>query len=529
MSSGRQKLGSNIHIWGTKSDRNVASPLSTKQPRAFPLGHSRSKNKKTSASGWHHQAMKRAHTTHDNIDTTEVDGLTGPSDANSSRGTIRGSNNKPTRVLSPPSSSLHQTKHSSTSTNSTQLNQHFTDTAPFPTVNGAARSTSSTSASPSSATELAETPVPPVSLPLLVPFVTSETSPSAGSPVAAAAGLRKILKRSNEHHSSSGDEKSRRRSDKKKKKSKRKKQSPPAVWERVLWKRQTSKDNYVPDTWLHSVNRQSPDTYERGYWTMVKHTAVLMQQLSIVVLFSTVFRLALTEDTEIIKGAAPSVSLSHLLLIDFVLVGTFYGMHTMLAKQMDVPHTAAHVLFLQPHRIILFLVILMAVSPVLHTLTKAYASDTIYMLALLLGGVHILFYDFTYVLTLRRDFQCTVSMNAALLTAVLLASRLSSNLHCFALICFALELFTLSPILRHMFREYTERGHLLFTTLLVLAVGVLLSLTHELFYTVLWLTASTVLPFLTPYLFIKAQVYKSVLWGPWDLGAGPNFNPNEPS
>jgi hypothetical protein len=248
---------------------------------------------------------------------------------------------------------------------------------------------------------------------------------------------------------------------------------------------------------------------------MVKHTSVLMQQLSIVVVFSTVYRLALTEDTEIVKGAAPSISLSHLLLIDFVLVVTFYGLHFVLSRQITMPHSAAHVLFMQPHRIVLFLVILMAVSPVLHTLTKAYASDTIYMLALMLGAAHVFFYDFTYMLSMHRDFQCTVSMNAALLTAVLLASRLSSNLHCFALMCFALELFTLSPILRHMMREYSERGHLLFTTFLVLAVGVLLSVTHELFFSALWLAASTVLPFFVPYLFIQGQLYKDRRSGPW--------------
>lgn len=264
---------------------------------------------------------------------------------------------------------------------------------------------------------------------------------------------------------------------------------------------------------------------------MVKHTAVLMQQLSIAVVFSSVYRLALTEDTELIRGVAPSISLSHLLLIDFFLIVAFYVFHFILSRSIQVPREyagAAHTFFRQPQRIVLFLVILMAVSPVLHTLTKAYASDTIYMLAMLLGSLHVFFYDFTYRLsihpdTVKREFKCTVSMNAALLTAVLLASRLSSNLHCFALMCFALELFTLSPILRHMLREYSERAHLVFTTVLVLGVGVLLSITHELFFSALWWLAATVLPFFAPYLFLHSQAYKSVLWGPWDLGQGPNM------
>jgi phosphatidylinositol glycan class C protein len=111
-------------------------------------------------------------------------------------------------------------------------------------------------------------------------------------------------------------------------------------------------------------------------------------------------------------------------------------------------------------------------------------------------------------------------MNAALLTGMLLASRLSSNLHCFALMCFSLELFTLSPIVRHMLREYSESFHLVFTALLVFGVSILLFCTHELFFSSLWLMASTILPFFAPYMFIHLQDYKSVLWGPWDLGSG---------
>jgi hypothetical protein len=42
-----------------------------------------------------------------------------------------------------------------------------------------------------------------------------------------------------------------------------------------------------------------------------------------------------------------------------------------------------------------------------------------------------------------------VSLNAAIFASVLLASRLPSNLHVFALISIAIEVFALFPIMRH--------------------------------------------------------------------------------
>ncbi len=421
-------------------------------------------------------------------------------------------------------------------------------------------------------------------------------------------------------------------------------------WEKVLWRRQPFPDNFVPSTFCDSVH----DGSEMGlvnqkldYWTMVRHTAVLMQQISIVVMFSTAFRLALIEDAQPAPDfETPSLSLRSLLHLDATLIVLFYGLHHVLSRLLsassrkgddddddddddgdddddsgpngvrrdartspvgvrpdaptrprtdgfdddddvrstgkntvdftvtgflgrpdvgrpdvgrpdvpDVPDdlhrpgeegglpapakkTAATLfaagagggggiggagdgvkhLLAQPQRLLLFLVILMAVSPVLHTLTQSYASDTIYLLTGLLGTVHMFSYDFTYMLTMRREFKGTISMNAALLSSVLLASRLSSNLHCFALMCLAVELFALSPIVRHMLRQYSQQAHLVLTCAMVLGVAVLLALTHRRFFGFLFLFAAVVIPFVSPLVFLRVQRFKARIAGPWDLG-----------
>ena len=290
-------------------------------------------------------------------------------------------------------------------------------------------------------------------------------------------------------------------------------------WEKVLWRRQPYPDNFVHTTFCDSVRNTRGHNLPFDYWTMVRHTAVLMQQLCVVVIFSTVFRLALIEDAQSEpRPDTPSISLPTLLHIDAFVIVLLYAIYAVLSKQVPpTPNARPHMLA-EPQRLLLFLVLLMAVSPVLHTLTKTYASDTIYLLAVLLGTVHVFSYDFTYMLNMSREFKGTVSMNAALLCSILLASRLSSNLHCFGLMCFAVELFSLSPILWHMLRMYSTNVHAAFTAAMVVSVSVLLALTHRRIFGFLFVFAAVVIPFVAPLVFLRVQRFKVRIAGPWDLG-----------
>ncbi len=130
---------------------------------------------------------------------------------------------------------------------------------------------------------------------------------------------------------------------------------------------------------------------------------------------------------------------------------------------------------------------LMALSPVLATLTFSISSDTICALAILLLITHLVFHDYGYFISgsssssssssthpsssspppsfvspsspkqstareggLRstRRFNAPISLNAAIFVAVLLSSRLPSSYHVFVLLFFAIELFAVTPSLR---------------------------------------------------------------------------------
>ena len=271
-------------------------------------------------------------------------------------------------------------------------------------------------------------------------------------------------------------------------------------------------DNFVHTTFCDSVRNTRGHNLPFDYWTMVRHTAVLMQQLCVVVIFSTVFRLALIEDAESGRATRPTSRCPHSCTL--MPLSSFSSMLFTQFVQAGAPHAkrTPHMLA-EPQRLLLFLVLLMAVTCTAHA-HKDDASDTIYLLAVLLGTVHVFSYDFTYMLNMSREFKGTVSMNAALLCSILLASRLSSNLHCFGLMCFAVELFSLSPILWHMLRMYSTNVHAAFTAAMVVSVSVLLALTHRRIFGFLFVFAAVVIPFVAPLVFLRVQRFKVRIAGP---------------
>jgi len=114
--------------------------------------------------------------------------------------------------------------------------------------------------------------------------------------------------------------------------------------------------------------------------------------------------------------------------------------------------------------------ILLLLSPVLQTLSKATTSDSIWPLSASLLGLNAILADYgsdpqdawqpiQYVWLCQcipyypNGHQCcrfpsSLSVNAAISASVVLSSRLSSHLQVFALILFSIEWFALLPILR---------------------------------------------------------------------------------
>ncbi|KAJ5780423.1 hypothetical protein N7457_005583 [Penicillium paradoxum] len=167
---------------------------------------------------------------------------------------------------------------------------------------------------------------------------------------------------------------------------------------------------------------------------------------------------------------------------------------------------------------------LLGLSPILKSLTKSTASDSIWAMSCWLLIMNIFSFDYGSGegAGATTKFPASLSTNAAVMASTVLASRLPSTTHVFSLMLFSMEVFGLFPIFRRQLRQKSWTGHVLLTLALVIvaggAVGVTLSGG--------WAAAiigSALGSILTAFgmggcswWLISLQKYKNVVIGPWD-------------
>jgi phosphatidylinositol glycan class C protein len=166
---------------------------------------------------------------------------------------------------------------------------------------------------------------------------------------------------------------------------------------------------------------------------------------------------------------------------------------------------------------------LLGLSPILKSLTKSTASDSIWAMSCWLMIINIFSFDYgSGEGAGATKFPASLSTNAALMASTVLASRLPSTTHVFSLTLFSIEVFGLFPVFRRHLRHVSWTGHLLLTFALVLAAGGGVGITVRGGW-----AAAIVGSFLGSVLtafamggcswwLISLQKYKNVVIGPWD-------------
>ncbi|KAG8986176.1 hypothetical protein FRB90_004180, partial [Tulasnella sp. 427] len=167
---------------------------------------------------------------------------------------------------------------------------------------------------------------------------------------------------------------------------------------------------------------------------------------------------------------------------------------------------------------ILVLLILVTITPVLKTLTEATSSDSIWALSAILFCLNAILADYSAASPYAGKERLTsvLSMNAAIAASVVLASRLTSNLHVFALVLYAVQLFALFPLLR---QRIQYRASAVFRTILTILLGCLAAGIYIGLHIPIAVVIASILVFVTfacPALFMWAQKFKNELKGPWD-------------
>ncbi|KAJ4486182.1 phosphatidylinositol N-acetylglucosaminyltransferase subunit C [Lentinula aciculospora] len=243
-------------------------------------------------------------------------------------------------------------------------------------------------------------------------------------------------------------------------------------WEKVLWKKQPYADNYIPEGALESSLRKNPNFKPYTYWPLVHLSTAITQHLATIFIFLCIF--VQLKDHSLDPRVVIFMSLGSFFLGYFLWEVLDYTQRSD-GSNHDNERVRQDRAWLFPSFLpssqfkhcksigvktfkssILIFLALMSLSPVLRTLTAATSSDSIWALSACLFLLNILLADYgssSPVLRGRPERLTSVlSMNAAISSSVVLASRLSNDLAVFALIQFSVQSFTLFPMLRRRFQ-----------------------------------------------------------------------------
>ena len=148
-----------------------------------------------------------------------------------------------------------------------------------------------------------------------------------------------------------------------------------------------------------------------------------------------------------------------------------------------------------------------ASSPVLHNLTESVSTDSIHSMAGVSLVVHLVTCHYGVSAPL---VSWQLSLNAAVLSSVCLASRLHSHTAAFSLLSLSAFIFLLLPLARPL--TFSSLSWSLLTSSCCLVLLSTLSTT----YTFLVLLLLLAVQLLCPFLFYRLQSNKLTIHGPWD-------------
>eukprot|EP00435_Cladocopium_sp_Y103_P043575 s1352_g12.t1 len=283
--------------------------------------------------------------------------------------------------------------------------------------------------------------------------------------------------------------------------------APLPPWKKVLYLKQPYKDNYVDSSFLDSlILNANVQRYE--FRTLCQGALPIIWQLSLVVIFVNVWW----------RMQRLIWDLQWLLALDIVLFGCL-----ILGWRKEDHKMEDQALWdvLQALKIIFPLWVL---APLLQTLTRSWSDDTIALIASSLLVLHVASYrykDFgkppsglSSKRTSEEEAVCSLpggpsALNAAILAATILASRLQTAQEVFAFMSFAMEVFALIPRMR-----ITIIGSLQVLVPIYACAVAMLGFSSA---ACIFVAATVMIGLLSPALFMWAQRYKTEIQGPWDI------------
>ncbi|KAJ2550674.1 glycosylphosphatidylinositol anchor biosynthesis, partial [Coemansia sp. RSA 1933] len=275
------------------------------------------------------------------------------------------------------------------------------------------------------------------------------------------------------------------------------------TWKKLLYIKQDFPDDYVDETFLMGLQKNT-NVQLYDYSAIALQTCVVTQHISSIMVFIAIF-------INLYRG---SLAGDTLLYFSLALTVLGFASWDILSVLLHIPEQ--RILRFSVVKGALFIVFfLFGLSPVLRTLTEDTSSDTIWAMTVILFCVNLAFHDYSAGNISNIRFPGSVSLNAAVLASVLLASQLDNNLSVFAFLAFSLKWFALFPI----FRRYLKRISVAAST----AVTVILALVATAMFAYILRPIAMLFVFITlfitfgcPLWLIWVQRYKNEIHGPWD-------------
>jgi len=274
-------------------------------------------------------------------------------------------------------------------------------------------------------------------------------------------------------------------------------------WERVLWRLQPFPDNYVPPTFLAGLSK-NPNVLPYRYWPLMLGACTISQHLSVIFIFLAVF-------THLLDHTLDPRLLVVLSSATFVVGCIIWEAMEYFGRDASMSSTPSDRRARTVKASLLVFLALIALAPILRTLTAPTSADSISALTTALLLVHAALADYSYAASpVRRERLTSVlSINAAISAVVVLASRLHDDLAVFALMLFSVEAFALFPIFRRRIQSMPAPVQTLVTLLLGLAA---LAAPLPTFGAAVLMSVT----FGGPVVLMWAQQYKYEIRGPWD-------------
>jgi phosphatidylinositol glycan class C protein len=276
-------------------------------------------------------------------------------------------------------------------------------------------------------------------------------------------------------------------------------------WRRVLYEAQPYADNFVDkQKFLEHLELSSP-VVTVPFFDMILAASTIAEEITAISLFLTIYKYIVLPESDYMT----------LFVVDIMALLLGNGIHWIFDNGFitDLSSAFRHLLVYGGY--------LRLIAPLLKSLTSSYSEDTIHACSLFFTAVHLLFQDYSFINSSTGKFSGTLSLNAAMFTAVLLASRLDSLQKVSSFMLLAVILFCLLPHTIRLVKKNAVWVHIIMTAGLWGAVTYLLfKLDRTLLfaYEITVVFFSVICPFWMQFIGSK---YKKSLRGPWDIAQVP--------